>query len=110
MPTRKPPVLSLLAVTLVASAAPARADLGGSVDLTSDYVLRGVSQSAGKAAWQGDVHWEFPAGWSSGVWASQVALAPHSDTWEIDGYLQWHRALSTDLELGASATYYTYPG
>jgi uncharacterized protein (TIGR02001 family) len=105
------PALSALAACLaVAAASPARAGLGGSVDITSDYVLRGVSQSAGKAAWQGDVHWDFPAGWSAGVWASQVSLAPESNTWETDGYLQWHRALSADLELGASATYYGYPG
>jgi uncharacterized protein (TIGR02001 family) len=92
------------------AAAPARAGPGGSVDITSDYVLRGVSQSDGKPAWQGDAHWDFPAGWSVGVWSSQVALAPRSDTWEIDSYLQWHRALDADLDLGASATYYSYPG
>jgi uncharacterized protein (TIGR02001 family) len=111
MPTRSRPALSALTACLaVAAASPAGAGLGGSVDITSDYVLRGVSQSAGKAAWQGDVHWDFPAGWSTGVWASQVSLAPESDTWELDSYLQWHRALSADLDLGASATYYNYPG
>ncbi len=101
---------ALLAAALaIAAASPARAALGGSIDITSDYVLRGVSQSQGKAAWQGDAHWDFPAGFSSGVWASQVALEPRSNTWEVDGYLQWHRALSSDLDLGAAATYYTYP-
>jgi uncharacterized protein (TIGR02001 family) len=111
MPTLFRPALSALLTACVAAApAPVHAALGGSVDITSDYVLRGVSQSAGKAAWQGDVHWDFPAGWSSGLWTSQVALAPHSNTWEVDSYLQWHRALSADLDLGAAATYYSYPG
>jgi uncharacterized protein (TIGR02001 family) len=105
-----PALSALLTACLAAAAAtPARAALGGSIDITSDYALRGISQSAGKAAWQGDVHWDFPAGWSAGVWASQVVLAPRSNTWELDSYLQWHRALSADLELGASATYYNYP-
>ena len=88
---------------------PARAGPGGSVDITSDYVLRGVSQSNGKAAWQGDAHWNFPAGWTAGVWASQVELLPQQDSWELDSYLQWHGALSPDVDLGASATYYSYP-
>ncbi len=94
---------------LACIALPARAGPGGSVDITSDYVLRGVSQSNGKPAWQGDAHWDFPAGWSAGLWASQVELLPQSDTWELDGYLQWHGALSADWDLGASATYYGYP-
>ncbi len=111
MPTCSRPALSALTACLaVAVSLAARAGPGGSVDITSDYVLRGVSQSAGKAAWQGDAHWDFPAGWSAGVWASQVSLAPESDSWELDSYLQWHRALSADLALGASATYYSYPG
>ena len=110
MPTPLRSALAALMTALaIASASPARAGLGGSVAITSDYVLRGVSQSDGKAAWQGDLHWNFPAGWSTGLWASQVALAPHSDTWELDSYLQWHRALSADLEFGAAATYYSYP-
>jgi len=111
MPKRIRPALSVVLATCVASAAcPARAGPGGSVAVTSDYVLRGVSQSDGKLAWQGDAHWDFPAGWSAGLWGSQVALAPHSDSWELDSYLQWHGALSADWELGAAATYYSYPG
>lgn len=100
---------ALLFALTMAAASPAQAALGGSIDITSDYVLRGVSQSEGKAAWQGDVHWDSPEGWSGGVWASQVALAAHSDSWELDSYLQWHRELNADLEFSAAATYYTYP-
>ena len=97
------------ATLAMAAGSAALAKPGGSIDLTSDYVLRGVSQSNGEAAVQGDAHWDFPAGWSAGVWASQVELAPQSDTWEFDGYLQWHGAINSDLDLGASATHYTYP-
>jgi uncharacterized protein (TIGR02001 family) len=101
----------LLAVCLAAvTAASAGTGPGGSVAITSDYVLRGVSQSDGKPAWQGDAHWDFPAGWAAGIWASQVALAPHSDTWELESYLQWNRAVSADLVMGAAAAYYSYPG
>ncbi len=100
---------ALLLAAFATAASPARAALGGSIGLTSDYVLRGVSQSEGNPAWQGDVHWDFPQGWSGGLWASQVALAPGSDSWELDSYLQWHRALSADLEFSAAGTYYSYP-
>ena len=93
----------------VAASFPAHAGPGGSIDITSDYVLRGVSQSNGKAAWQGDAHWNFPAGWTAGVWASQVELLPQKVSWELDSYLEWRGALSPDLDLGASATYYSYP-
>ena len=99
----------LAASLALAVASAARAMPGGSIGLTSDYVLRGVSQSDGEAAFQGDVHWNFPAGWSAGIWASQVKLAPRSNTVELDGYLQWHGELNADLDLGATATHYSYP-
>ena len=94
---------------LAATATTAYAGPGGSIAITSDYVLRGVSQSNGKAAWQADAHWDFASGLSVGLWASQVELLPESDSWELDSYLQWHGALSSDWDLGASATYYSYP-
>ena len=109
MPIR-PVLCRLLAASLtVVASSTARAVPGGSIGITSDYVLHGVSQSEGEAAFQGDAHWDFPAGWSAGIWASQVELAPRSDTWELDTYLQWHGALSSDFDLGASATHYSYP-
>lgn len=95
-----------LALTLDTSAL---AGPGGSIGITSDYVLRGVSQTQGKAAVQADLHWDFPRGWSAGVWASQVELKPQHDSTELDGYLQWHGSLSTDFDLGATATHYSYP-
>jgi uncharacterized protein (TIGR02001 family) len=106
----RPKLSALLAASLaVVAISPAGAAPGGSIDLTTDYVLRGVSQSDGKPAWQGDLHWDFPAEISAGVWASQVDLAPHSDAWELDGYLQWRHELSSDLDLDATATLYSYP-
>lgn len=82
---------------------------GGAVSVTSDYVLRGVSQSNGESAVQGDAHWNFAARWSAGVWASQVRYAPGSTTAEYALYLQWRRALSGDLDLSAELAHYRYP-
>ncbi len=76
--------------------------LGGSVDITSDYVLRGVSQSSGKAAWQGDAHWDFPAGWSRrrvglAGGARSLKATPGRSTATCNGTVR----SSADLELGA---------
>jgi uncharacterized protein (TIGR02001 family) len=108
---RRPHLTGLLSTALVIAASPsAWAGPGGSIDITTDYVLRGVSQTEGNPAWQGDLHWEFPAGVSAGVWGSQVELVPRSYSWELDGYLQWRHQLSSDLDLAAAATHYGYPG
>ncbi len=94
-----------LAVTTGASAGP-----GGLVGLTSDYVVRGVSQTQGNGALQADLHWTFARGLSAGAWASQVEFLPHKESTELDAYLQWHGTLDADFDLGASATHYSYPG
>jgi uncharacterized protein (TIGR02001 family) len=85
------------------------ATVGGSIGATSDYVLRGVSQSQGEPALQGDVHVRFAQGWSVGVWGSQLQLLPGHHTLELDAFLQWRHALSADLDLALSATHYSYP-
>ena len=100
----------LLPALLACGACPAaHAGPGGSLDLTSDYVLRGVSQSDGQPALQGDVHWNFPSGWSSGLWGSQLRLKPRAATSELAAYLQWQGAVSRDFDLSAGYTHYAYP-
>jgi uncharacterized protein (TIGR02001 family) len=83
---------------------------GGLLGVTSDYVLRGVSQSDGEPAVQGEAHYAFARGWSMGLWASQVRLLPGHVTSELDAFLQWRAALSESFDLGATATHYSYPG
>lgn len=46
------------------------ASVGGSVAATSDYIYRGVSQSDGHGALQGDLHASSSAGTFGGVWGS----------------------------------------
>ena len=104
-------VSTILLAAIIAGGASmvARAGPGGSVSLISDYVLRGVSQSNGQSALQGDAHWNFPVGWSAGAWASQVRFAPGGATAEYAIYLQWQRAISADFDLGTAVTHYSYP-
>lgn len=101
----------VVAATLaLAASRVAIAEPGGMLAVTSDYVVRGVSQTQGNGALQADLHWNFPRGFSAGAFASQVEFLPGKRSTEIDGYLQWHGALNADFDLGASATHYSYPG
>ena len=106
---RRVPTLMLVAFMADGASVAAHAGPGGSVSFTSDNVLRGVSQSTGQPALQGDAHWNFPAGWAAGAWASQVRLAHGGATAEFALYLQWRRALSGDFDLAAELTHYSYP-
>jgi uncharacterized protein (TIGR02001 family) len=100
----------LLTLLVCGSATAVDAAAGGLLGVTSDYVLRGVSQSDGDPAVQGEVHYAFARGWSTGLWASQVRLLPGHVTAELDAYLQWSAALSDNFDFGATVTHYSYPG
>lgn len=49
---------------------------GGSVGLTSDYLVRGVSRSDHESALQADVHVATTSGWLGGLFASSARIAP----------------------------------
>jgi uncharacterized protein (TIGR02001 family) len=100
---------ALAAGLALGAASGARAGLGGSVAVTSDNVLRGLSQSDNRPAAQGELHWNFPAGWSGGVSASELRFAPNRASLELGAQLQWHGALSDDFDLGAALAHYSYP-
>jgi uncharacterized protein (TIGR02001 family) len=102
--------IPLLAASLIATTGPAvGATAGGALAVTSDYVLRGLSQSDGGPAVQGELHWNFPSGWSSGLWASELRFAPRRASVELGAQLQWHGALSDDVDFGATLAHYGYP-
>jgi hypothetical protein len=63
------------------------ATLGGSLALTSDAIYRGVSESNGQVALQGDLHIE-DGGSFVGVWTStrDTHLAPYAD-YDVEVYL-----------------------
>lgn len=110
-PTRPLAVLTCLGL-LLSIAAPSRAAdwrPRGNISLTSDYVLRGVSQNNEQAAVQLDVHLRPLDRLTLGVWASQVRLSPRRETAEINLYAQWRWLLPRDLSVTAGAVYYTYP-
>lgn len=99
-----------MAAIVCASCGMARAqELSGSLSLTSDYRLRGVSQNERHAAPQGELDWNGPDGWSAGLLASKVNFEDRENTSvETDVFAGKHFDLR---ELGVDLTvfYYGYP-
>jgi uncharacterized protein (TIGR02001 family) len=100
------PLLWALAWVVPAGAAPG---IGGSVSASTDYILRGVSQTQNQAVVQADLHLALRDSWSVGIWASPVRLLPASKTLELNLYSQWRLPVSSSASATVGAIYYTFP-
>ena len=99
----------LLCVLSSASAQDAN-EWGGALVLTSDYVLRGLSQTRGKPAVQADVHWTHDSRWSVGAWGSTIDLNPGpGPTLELNFYAALTQPVADDWVTRLVATHYVYP-
>jgi uncharacterized protein (TIGR02001 family) len=82
---------------------------GGAAAVTSDYIYRGVSESDGHGALQGDLHLSSAGGTYLGVWASSRDrnLEPGASA-VLDLYLGQHFELGTnwDASLSGRSRYY----
>jgi uncharacterized protein (TIGR02001 family) len=92
-------------------AIPANAgSLGGHLAGTTDYVFRGVSQTRGAPAVQGDVHYQNDDGWFAGIWVSSVDLNPGKGaTQELNLYGGRGWPLSGDWNARVTVVDYVYP-
>jgi len=98
-------------LSLIALPAWANDRWGGSVALTSDYRLRGVSQSDGSPAVQADAHYNSPGGWLAGLWASSVKLySQETTTAEINAFVGGGWALNRDWSAKVLVSHYAYAG
>jgi uncharacterized protein (TIGR02001 family) len=109
-------VAQLLAAAVVlgsVSAAPrcAAADLwGGSLALTSDYIIRGVSRSNDRAALQLDLHYVNTAGFVAGLFASSTQIDPSEPRdAELSAFLGYVWSAGTDWHARVLGTHYSYP-
>ena len=102
--------LSLAIVVLGASRCPAADFWGGSVAVTSDYLLRGISRSSGDPALQVDLHYLNSSGFIAGLFASNTRIDPyqHSDV-EFDAFGGVAWSAGDDWRGKALISYYTYP-
>ncbi len=110
--------LALLAALLLAPTAyagvgdfAAGLNPGGQLSLTSDYIYRGVSQSDGHGAVQGDLHVGTQGGTFLGVWASSRDgdLAPGAET-VTEFYLGHRFSLGSLWSAALSGRAYHYLG
>ena len=107
-------VAALLAMSLVllSAAAPcAAADpWGGSIDLTSDYLVRGVSRSDDHPALQLELHYLNSAGLVAGVFASSTQIDPRArrDA-ELSAFFGYIWSDGNDWQGKILAADYSYP-
>ena len=88
-----------------AADAPAAFTGAGNIALTSDYVFRGASQTAGKTALQGGYDVTHASGFSAGLWASNVSDALGG--LEIDLYANYGFKLGA-FDVSVGYINYTY--
>lgn len=99
----------LVAGSLAAGAAARAGDWSGFLAGTSDYVYRGASQTHGRPALQGDVHFESANGVFAGVWGStaQPGSGPER-TLELNAYAGCAWLLAPDWRAKLTAIHYAY--
>jgi uncharacterized protein (TIGR02001 family) len=99
----------LVGITLASTESQAANEWGGSVAMTSDYLVRGVSRSSDHAALQLDLHYSTPSGFLAGAFASSTEIdSGVSRDVEISGFIGY--AWNTDDWHGKIlATHYAYP-
>jgi len=105
-------ILTALAVPGVAMAADAP-PVTGNVSLVSDYLYRGISQTAGKPAIQGGFDYAHPSGFYAGAWGSSIswlsdAGASTGSGMELDTYLGFKNGFATDFSYDVGFLRYNY--
>jgi uncharacterized protein (TIGR02001 family) len=83
---------------------------GGSVALTSDYFVRGITRTNDQAALQLDLHYADSSGIVAGVFASNTQIDPYeSRDVELNGYSGFVWTGSGDWHGRVLGGYYAYP-
>jgi len=109
-PTLTGLVATCIGVGFFASPTVAQDRFGGSISITNDYRVRGLTQTRNKPAIQGGVHARFDSGWFVGAWASTMDRNQGpSATYEIDAYVGVAWTLSPDWNAKLSVAHYWYP-
>jgi uncharacterized protein (TIGR02001 family) len=89
----------------------AAADLwGGSLGITSDYIVRGISRSSNQAALQLDLHYLNSAGFVAGVFASNTQWDPDGTRdVELNAFAGFSWTAGSDWRGKILASHYAYP-
>ncbi|MEY8212878.1 MAG: TorF family putative porin [Colwellia sp.] len=97
---------SLLATTAFTSMSVSAVEgLSGNAAATSNYLWRGVEQSAGDSAISGGIDYAADSGFYVGTWASSLG----GDSYELDLYAGFGGELSDNISYDVGFIYYAYP-
>jgi uncharacterized protein (TIGR02001 family) len=101
-----------LLVSFAGTSTPTRAadEWGGSVALTSDYYVRGISRTSDQAALQLDLHYSNPNGFVAGVFASNTQNdRRESRDAELSGFVGFTWSFDEAWRARVLASHYAYP-
>jgi uncharacterized protein (TIGR02001 family) len=103
--------LAPLAVLLLASAQCAAADVwGGSIALTSDYFVRGISRSNDQATPQLDLHYSNSTGFLAGLFASDTQIDSYEPrNVELSAFIGFAWSLGEEWRTKVLISHYAYP-
>jgi uncharacterized protein (TIGR02001 family) len=80
------------------------ANLSNNINLTSDYVWRGLTQTNHDPAVQGGIDYDHSSGLSTGTWTSNIS----NSGVEVDLYLKYTLSLSESFSVFANSTHYHF--
>ena len=98
----------ITATSLLSTQAVAVEGLSANVAATSNYLWRGVSQTANAAAISGGIDYADDSGFYAGTWASNIDFGDDASA-ELDFYLGFSGQLSEDVAYDVGYIYYAYP-
>ncbi|GMV29081.1 MAG: hypothetical protein AMXMBFR59_12060 [Rhodanobacteraceae bacterium] len=99
------------ALLVMASSTASAVDFSGTATVTSDYVLRGISQSQGDPAVQLGARLASASGLYASLWGSQVDFGPALGTdAEIDAAVGFNRTFGERWNVDLNLTRYFYSG
>jgi uncharacterized protein (TIGR02001 family) len=100
----------LVGITLSSTESKAADDWGGSVALTSDYFVRGISRSSDHAALQVDAHYSSPSGFMAGAFASNTQIdSRESRDVELSAFIGYAWNVTDNWHGKVLASHYAYP-
>jgi uncharacterized protein (TIGR02001 family) len=83
---------------------------GGSLGITSDYIVRGISRSDDHAALQFDLHYLNDSGFVAGLFASSAQIDPDAPRdVELDAFVGFSWAAGEEWRGRILASHYAYP-